>query len=90
MFEENVRLSVAMPVWILWRITDYSFWKYDQHNNFHLKMSSELVRNIHFCFGSDIAALTSAYKLSYHAKPCKLYFVFKLLMLTTSALRDYM
>jgi len=27
------------------RITDYSFWKYDQHKNFYQKMSSELVRN---------------------------------------------
>jgi len=27
--------------------------------------------------------------LSYHVKQCKLYFVLKLLMLTTSALHDY-
>jgi len=33
MFEETEVL-----VWILaFRITDYSFWKYDQHNNFHRK-----------------------------------------------------
>jgi len=55
MFEENVRLSVTMPVWILaFRITDYSFWKYDQHTNWQLK-KSELVRNIHLFSGSDIA-----------------------------------
>jgi len=37
MFEETVRLSVAALVWILaFRITDYSFWKYDQHKNFML------------------------------------------------------
>jgi len=39
MFEETVLLSVTAPVWILtFRITDYSFWKYEQHNNFHWKM----------------------------------------------------
>jgi len=56
MFEESVRLSFTTPVWILsFRITVYSFWKYDQHKNFYRKMSSELVRNIHFCSGSDFA-----------------------------------
>jgi len=59
MFEETVRLSVIefSWVWILsFRITDFVyFWKYDQHKNFHRKMSSELVRNIHFCSGSDTA-----------------------------------
>jgi len=57
MLEESVRLSVAAPVWIVsFRITDYSFWKYDQYKNFHQKMSSEVTSsNIHFCFGSDIA-----------------------------------
>jgi len=34
---------------------DYYFWKYDKHKHFHWKISSELVRNIHFCSGSDIA-----------------------------------
>jgi len=30
-----VQLSVAAPVWILsFGITDSTFWKYDQHNNF--------------------------------------------------------
>jgi len=43
MFEESVCLLVTAP-WILaFRITDYC------------KMSYELVRNIHFCSGSDIA-----------------------------------
>jgi len=56
MFKESVWLSVTVPVWILaFRIIDYSFWKYDQHKNFHWKMSSEQVRNIHLCSGSDIA-----------------------------------
>jgi len=56
MFEESVRLSVSALVWILsFRITDYSFWKYDQHKNFLWKMSSDLVRNIHLCSGSEIA-----------------------------------
>jgi len=56
MFEENVQLSVTAPVWILaFRITDYYFLKYDQHINFHWKLSSKLVRNIHFFSGSDIA-----------------------------------
>jgi len=37
-------------MWILsFRITDYYFWMYDQNKNFYQKMSSELVRNIHFC-----------------------------------------
>jgi len=51
----SVKLSVTVPVLILaFRITDYSFWKFDQYKNFPWKMSSELVRNIHFCSGSDI------------------------------------
>jgi len=55
-FEESVQLSITALVWILaFRITDYYFCKYDQHKNFHWKMSSELVRKIHFCPGSDIA-----------------------------------
>jgi len=29
----------------------YSYWKYDQHNHFHQKMSFEQVRNIQFCSG---------------------------------------
>jgi len=50
MFEMCVRLSVTAPMWILaFRIQIILFgWKYDQHMNFHRKMSSELVRNIHF------------------------------------------
>jgi len=35
------------PICILaFRITDYSFWKYDQYKNFHCKIT-KLVRNIH-------------------------------------------
>jgi len=37
-------MSVTMPMWKLaFRITDYSFWKYEQHKNFHQEMSSELI-----------------------------------------------
>jgi len=49
MFEESVFVSVTAPVWILaFRITDYYFWKYDQHKNFHRKISSDQVSSIHF------------------------------------------
>jgi len=35
MFEESVQLSITMVVWILaLTITDYTLWKYDQHDNF--------------------------------------------------------
>jgi len=35
MFEESVQLSITMVVWILaLPITDYTLWKYDQHDNF--------------------------------------------------------
>jgi len=68
MFEENVRLSASRQCenWnsesqIIIALNYYGIlyhrllWKYDQHKNFHRKMSSELVRNIHVCCGSDIA-----------------------------------
>jgi len=52
--EHSMRLSVTTLMWILaFTVTDYDFWKYYKHKNFHRKMLSELVRN--FCSGSDIA-----------------------------------
>jgi len=38
--EMDLKLSVTAQMWKLaFRITDYSFWKYDYHNNFHQKVS---------------------------------------------------
>jgi len=49
MFEESVRQSVTTLVWILaFGITDYSFWKYDQHIIFTEKMQFKQVSDIHF------------------------------------------
>jgi len=88
-FEESVQLSVSTPVWILaFIITDCTFWKYDQHKKCHLEISSEQVSNIHFCCSDQlrgkktlqyIAQIKFTDHSSYHIKPCKLYFVLKLL-----------
>jgi len=52
-FEENMRLLVTVPVWIMsFRITDSTFWKLGLgliNTNFYWKMLSEQVSNIHFC-----------------------------------------
>jgi len=78
MFEETVRLSVTVPVWILsFRITDYSFWKNDQHKNFDQKMSSELEET---GSGSDIAVNVILHNVilcvMLSAKPKKIFYVF--------------